>query len=379
MLTQSGCKSRRDRLWARLNPRPDALVIADPQHLVYFANYYQSPFVFRSNDAGAMLIATPDGKATLVADNLLVGFAEQAHVDEAITPIWYRGVESAPHREAFLYQNTLDVLKKKLTGSRVRLGIEQAGVPGGIATAFPSAELIDLDPHIFQMKRRKDEDELAVLRLSMKAGEAGFAAALTEVRPGMTEMDFFHLVCRAAMNAANRQAIVYGDFVTGPRTEAVGGPPSDRKIEKGDLVLLDFSTVIWQYRADFANTFVVEGKPSSRQQELAAACLEALEAGEKALKAGGTGQVVDRAVRGAFEAKHLEQNFPHHTGHGIGLGHPEPPFLTPKSSDNLLAGDVVTLEPGQYVAGIGGMRFERNYLITETGYVLLSKHRVGMN
>ena len=60
----------------------------------------------------------------------------------------------------------------------------------------------------------------------------------------------------------------------------------------------------------------------------------------------------------------------------IGLGHPEPPFLVPESSDTLLAGDVLTLEPGLYRAGIGGMRFERNYLITETGYELLSKHRL---
>ena len=378
MLTKEGCKTRRDRLWHRLNPKPDALIIADPQHLMYFANYYQSPFVFRSNDGGAILILTPDGKATLVADNLLEGFTKEAHVDEAITPVWYRSVESAPHREAFLYKNTLDVLKKKVSGSRVRLGIEQAQVPAGITSAFPGAELVDLDPHIFAMKRQKDEDELAIMRQSMRAGEAGFAAALTDLKPGMTEMDFFYLVCRAAMNAANGQAMIYGDFVTGPRTEAVGGPPSNRKIEKGDLILLDFSTVICQYRADFANTFVLEGKPNSRQQELATACLEAMAAGEKVLKAGVTGQAVDRAVRGTFEAKHLEASFPHHTGHGIGLGHPEPPFLTSKSSDTLLAGDVVTLEPGQYIGGVGGMRFERNYLITPTGYELLSKHRVGM-
>ncbi|HMP15796.1 MAG TPA: M24 family metallopeptidase, partial [Gemmatales bacterium] len=82
------------------------------------------------------------------------------------------------------------------------------------------------------------------------------------------------------------------------------------------------------------------------------------------------------AVRRVFESKHLNQDFAPHTGHGIGLGHPEAPFLVPESSDTLLAGDVLTLEPGLYIKDVGGMRFERNYLITETGYELLSKHRL---
>src|SRR5262245_32471184 len=102
MLTQEGCKTRRDRLWARLHPKPDALVIAEPPHPAYSADHVPSPFVFRSNDAGAMLILTPDGKATLVADNLLEPFAKEAKVDEVVAPVWYRSIESAPPREAFL-------------------------------------------------------------------------------------------------------------------------------------------------------------------------------------------------------------------------------------------------------------------------------------
>jgi Xaa-Pro aminopeptidase len=172
------------------------------------------------------------------------------------------------------------------------------------------------------------------------------------------------------------QAVVYGDFVTGPRTEEIGGPPSDRKVQAGELVLLDFSTIIGQYRADFANTHICAGKPTNRQQDMYLACMEAIAAGEKKLKAGVEAREVDRAVRSVFETKHLNEHFPHHTGHGIGLGHPEPPFLVPESSDTLLAGDVVTLEPGLYIKGIGGMRYERNYLITDSGYELLSKHRL---
>ena len=183
------------------------------------------------------------------------------------------------------------------------------------------------------------------------------------------EFVIFSGVCRAEGSGGC-------SFVTGPRTENVGGPPSERKVQAGELVLLDFSTIIGRYRADFANTHVCAGKPTARQLEMYHACLEAMAAGEKKLKAGALARDVDRAVRQVFESKHLSEYFPHHAGHGIGLGHPEAPYLVPESGDTLVAGDVVTLEPGLYIKGQGGMRFERNYLITDSGYELLSKHKL---
>jgi Xaa-Pro aminopeptidase len=210
----------------------------------------------------------------------------------------------------------------------------------------------------------------------MRAGEAGMAVALTGVEPGMSELEIYFLVQNAALAAIGTQAIVYGDFVTGPRTETVGGPPSDRKVQAGELVLLDFSTVIGQYRGDFANTHICAGTPTAKQQEMYRACLAAMAAGEKQLKAGTPAKDVYRAVHQAFVERNLADYFPHHAGHGIGLGHPEAPFLVSESSDTLVAGDVVTLEPGLYIKGLCGMRYERNYLITSAGYDLLSKHRL---
>ena len=79
-----------------------------------------------------------------------------------------------------------------------------------------------------------------------------------------------------------------------------------------------------------------------------------------------------------FEEAGYGQFFPHHAGHGLGLGHPEPPILVPHSEDVLLAGDVVTLEPGLYVPGVGGIRIEHNYQITESGSVCLSQHEIAL-
>jgi Xaa-Pro aminopeptidase len=377
MLTKEGCKQRRQRFWDALPSKPDVVLIADPQHLFYFANYIHSPFVFRSNDAGAVLMLHADGRAVLVADSMVKMFCDLAFVDDVVAPVWYDGKHTAPHREALLVQTVLDQFK---TTSKKRIGVELSQVPAGVLLGIiQGTEISNVDPVIHGMKRKKDADELELLNRSMRAGEAGMAAGLRNIKPGMSELEMYFLCHQAAQSAIGSQALMYGDFVTGPRTEQVGGPPSDRKVQAGELVLLDFSTIIGHYRADFANTHICAGKPSDRQRDMYLACMDAIDAGEKKLRAGTPAKDVDRAVRAVFEAKHLGEFFVTHSGHGIGLGHPEAPFIVPDSADTLLAGDVVTLEPGLYIKGVGGMRFERNYLVTETGFELMSKHKLTLD
>jgi Xaa-Pro aminopeptidase len=379
MLTPEGCRKRRQKLWDGLKEKPDWILLSAPQHLMYFANYYASPFTFRSQNAPALLVLGADGSSLLVADNLLQPYAEKAHVDKVVAPVWYRSRESAQQRNALLTATALEEMK---TRKGDFIGIEpdtDASVIEGLRTTRRRMQTLDVVPHIHTMKRVKDPDELDILRRSMRATEAGFSAAIAGIKPGMTELQAYELVSQAAMNAVNEQAVVYGDFVSGPRTEEIGGPPSMRVIEKNDLVLLDFSVVLYGYRSDFANTFVVDGgKATTRQKELEQYCKEAMQTGERQLRAGADCRAIDTLVRNIFAMRHLGDSFPHHTGHGIGLGHPDPPYITPESTDSLLAGDVVTIEPGQYIKGVGGMRFERNYFISGIGYEVLSKHYIGL-
>jgi len=378
MLTSAGCAQRRKRLWDALPEPCDALLLADPQHLIYFANYAQSPFVFRSADAGALLVLEPD-RSTLFSDNVAESFWEHAHVDEIVAPLWYNGKSSAGHRQGVRVRAAVERLTKQPVPLRV--GIERASVPCELVEALratcPGLTLVDLDPVIRPLKRVKDADELAVLMKSMKAGEAGQAAALDQVRPGMSELEVYLLVQNAAMQAIGEQAIVYGDFATGPRcaTER-GGPPGLRKIERGDLCLLDFSVVVHGYRGDFTNTFVVDGEPTPRQRTFFEACASALKIGEAQLKPGNSARAVDDAIRAHMDSLGLLPFYLSHSGHGLGLGHPDPPYFVSESDDTILEGDVVALEPGLYEEGVGGMRFERNYHIVDGGYETLSLHAI---
>lgn len=377
MLTAEGCAGRRERLWKVLPKECDALVVADPSHLTYFAGYTPSPFVFRTVESGALLILEP-GRATLVADSMLGPYVERAHVDDRYAPTWYDGNHAAPYRRGLLVQSALDRLRR-IAGRRI--GLESSCVPAGLIEGLraqrPGLELVDIGPLIRPLRRSKDPDEIETLRRSMRAGEAAHAAALAGMRPGMTELDAWVLVNRAATEAAGEQVSVYGDFASGPRCEREkGGPPTSRKIEKGDLLLLDFSVVVSGYRGDFTNTFAVGGGPTARQRELFEACLGAIQAGEARLRPGTPAREVDAAVRGHFAAMGLDHAFTSHSGHGLGLGHPEPPYFVPNSTETIVAGDVVALEPGLYIEGEGGMRFERNYLITPDGFETLSNHEL---
>jgi Xaa-Pro aminopeptidase len=377
MLTAPGCAARRQRLWSALPAPCDVLIAGDPSSLVYLAGYTQSPFVFRTVESAALLVIE-QGRAALVADDMLRPFLDAAFVDERVAPVWYDGNHSAPYRRGQLARSAAEYLARLPVG---RVGVELASVPTrvieGLRAARVGIELVDIGPTIRSLRRAKDPDEIETLKRSMRAGEAAQAAALEELRPGMDELDAFLLVQRAAAQAAGEPVIVYGDFASGPRCEREkGGPPTSRTIARGDLLLLDFSVVISGYRGDFTNTFAVGAGPSARQRELFEACLGALKAGEDSLKPGTPAREVDAAVRRHFASLRLDHAFTTHSGHGIGLGHPEPPYFVPHSTDTLLEGDVVALEPGLYIEGEGGMRYERNYRITRDGFETLSNHEL---
>jgi Xaa-Pro aminopeptidase len=364
MLTAEGCRQRRLRFWEKLDPQPDSayVLLGDPIHLMYLANFWVDPFSLGAGFGGYLLLRN-DGHAKLLHDNRLPKSVEQAHVEERRAVVWYDGQSpgKGPRQLALLE-----------TVNPARGGLRIHDRPGDPLAAQIIHALAD-------MRRRKDPDEIEVLRRCMRATEAGHAWARQHIRPGMTELEAYCGISSVCSRAVGHAVIVYGDFAVSPGPERRGGPPTDRIIEPGDMLILDYSVVIGGYRSDFTNTLVVGKPPTDDQTRLFRLCTEAMAAGEKELRAGASCLTVYQAVRNVFEAAGVADHFPHHAGHGLGLTHPEAPFIVRHATESLLAGDVVTLEPGLYITGIGGIRIEHNYLITDKGHERLSQHVISLS
>lgn len=374
MLSAPGCQQRRQALWAALpEPRPNLLIITDPLHLNYLANFWVCPFSFRSQNAAAALLLSADGRCRLVADNLLEPFAAHADVDETITPVWYDGIHSPEERHGVFVEAIISAARSILRSGKA-WAAEAGHLPADVARHFGAPPATDLGPVLSRLRGTKREDELELLRRSAQASAAGLHAARKGLRPGMSELDLFHLVQQAVQEFLGEPTPIYGDFVSGPRTAAGGGGPTRRFIEAGDLVLVDFSPVVRGYRADVCTTWRLGDDFNSEQQRLYRACQEAMAAGIGGLAPGQRARAVHQAMAQAFGKLGLADFFPHHAGHGIGLSHPEAPFFTPASDDDLAPGMVVTLEPGLYLPGRFGLRFEHNFLISADGYVRLTHH-----
>jgi Xaa-Pro dipeptidase len=363
MLTAEGCRQRRRRFWEALDPRPesDHLRLSDPAHLMYLANFFVDPFSLGAGFGGYLLVRR-DGQAKLLHDNRLPGSVAQAHVDERAVVTWYDGQHPArgPRQLALLQE-----VNPAHAGLRIH---DRPGDPYASAVITTLAAL----------RRRKDPDEVELIRRCCRCAEVGHDWARANVKPGMTELDVYCGVSSACTHAAGHAVVVYGDFAVSPGPERRGGPPTGRVIEPGDMLILDYSVVIGLYRCDFTNTLVVGREPTPDQRRLYDLCVEAMAAGEKELIAGRPCKAVYDGVRDVFERAGVAQHFPHHAGHGLGLTHPEAPYLVRFADETLLAGDVVTLEPGLYVPGVGGIRIEHNYLVTDTGYERLSNHAIAL-
>lgn len=391
MLTKEGCLARRARLWETVPKDCEWLLVADPRHVMYLSNFMVHPLSFSGGER-AWLLLERDNKATLLGDNFtLRSRVGEPFVDDEVMVKWYDHHHSVINRDHALLI-AAELVSKRLADRNG--AVEAEWLPLGAfevlgldherhsvrkeAGDSESTGSVDLGTTLRSLRRQKHPDEIAALKECMRAGEAGMVRLREIMRPGITEFEIYREVQNAALAAAGRPGLVYGDFrAATPAHPKVGGQPTTYALQPGDMFTLDYSVVLEGYRSDFTNCLSV-GKPNAQQQHLFDLVSAAQRNGETVLKAGNKARDVFHAVNKPILEAGLADKFAHHAGHGIGLAHPEAPILVPDSDDVLMAGDVVTLEPGLYVEGIGGIRIEHNYLITDSGYERLSNHVISL-
>lgn len=354
----SSCRSRQARLIAHFETLGvDAAVFTRPEHVQWLTGF--RPFRLHCAIAalfadGTCALVAPDATPENVAADKFAVFAtnfqatirdeREAAAAEALATVW--PTSNRPKRVAVEF-NALYPLVKQVV----------------------DAELVDIDETMWTLRRTKDSDELAMMRIAISGTGAMYARAREIIEPGINELDVYSQLYQACTLEFEEPPLVLGnDFQCG----TPGGPPRNRKAQDGELYILDLGPCYRGYNADNCRTICVNGEPTDEQYAAWGNVARMLELVETLAKPGESCKALYTQVKSELDA-FLPGAFFHHLGHGVGLFPHERPRLNPNWDDTLQPGDVFTVEPGVYSKELaGGIRLENNYLVTDNGIELLT-------
>ncbi|HJZ97856.1 MAG TPA: Xaa-Pro peptidase family protein [Candidatus Solibacter sp.] len=224
---------------------------------------------------------------------------------------------------------------------------------------------------IERQRMLKSEEELSAIRRSVELNSRAFEQALRRIRPGMRESDLAaeldYRVRRCGADGPAFDTIVAG----GERTALPHARPTCAEMERGQLLLVDMGAMLEGYASDMTRMLFL-GTPDGRVKHAYNAVLEAQLAAIDAVRPGITAHIVDRAARRVLVKQNLARAFVHSTGHGLGLEIHEPPRVGKHDPTVLERGMVITIEPGVYIEGFGGIRIEDTVAVTERGCAVLT-------
>jgi len=329
--------------------RLEALIISEIENVRYLTGFTGSSAVAVVSKDDSVLIT--DGR-----------YREQARIE-------------APQWETVVY--TGDLAKSI---SSVLEGVESPGFE--VTASFDLIErlrealtsrstLLPTRGIVEELRERKDEQEISLIRQALDCAGKAFAETLPLVKPGNTEREIaaeldYRMMLSGADGAAFETVVA-----SGPNSSLPHAGITDRVLEEGDLVVVDFGARKSGYCTDTSRTLVL-GEPDPRQHAIFETVKEAGDAALSALKAGLPASEADGAARKVVADSGFADSFSHGLGHGVGLEVHEKPVLSSSSKDVLRPGMVFTVEPGIYIEGWGGVRLEEMVLLTSSGVQVLS-------
>ena len=369
-LTPKGCLDRQNRFRTGLAERNiDAAVLMDCREVYYFTAKLLPDtfpvFMLLETDGGCWVVSHTDDGVSCVDDWI----AFEWHQLDTLN---------------FDLMNQLNAaVKQKLqdTARVRRLGVQFESVSSLLQQTVDGAlqpnESIPIDGILSEVQRRKDPDELEMLRWSVQVNLASYDAAQAILRSGVNELEVLAESQRGAMLKAGERVFHDGDYQCGERH----GPARNRPIARGELYILDGHTCCRGYWSDLARTFIVDSEPTDLQQSIFDHIATVQDAVPSLLKPGARGTEIWRALDEQIREHPAlaDSGLVHHAGHGIGIRMHEPPDLNRDREGILNVGDAVCLEPGGYTPEARlGARIENTYLVTASGAENLSKYPVNI-
>ena len=354
MLEAGFGRRRQERLIRVLHERKlDAVVLGQARTVYYFTAHW--PFWLHST--GLVLFA--DGTSLLIAANEPArdSAADRLEVFQAS----WNGTQRQEQPQ-LVAERALSALKAR---GASRVGIDASPVTAILATGG-EAKCVPIDQDLFQIRRRKDPDELALMRRAIGCTGAMYERARQMIAPDVAELDVFNQLHSTAVHVAGEPLSDHlgNDYACG----AAGGPPrKDRIGRRGELYILDLGPAVRGYFSDNCRTFSVDHHPTDAQMKAWHVVTGVFPMIERIARPGASCREIYRTVDEYFRDA-TGKPFPHHLGHGVGLQPHEFPHLNPEWDDVLMEGEVFTCEPGLYGPELGGgLRIENQYLVTANG------------
>lgn len=233
-------------------------------------------------------------------------------------------------------------------------------------------DFVDVTATLADLRRTKSAGEIDRIRCAASIADAALAEVGHLLASGITEREFRNEL-DAAMRRCGADDVSFSTIVaSGANAALPHHEPSNRVVSSGDAVVVDFGALVDGYHSDMTRTFIVDGDDRGDMSARHDAVRRACEAGVATVGPGTLARDIDAACRRELAAAGLEDELTHGIGHGVGLAIHEAPWVNSRSNDVLRPGDVVTVEPGAYRVGLGGVRVEELLVVTESGHLVLT-------
>ena len=354
MLQADQSRLRQRRLMETLGRENlDAVVLGAPHH-VYWASAHRPWWLHE-----AVFILLADGRSWLATAN---SPNQSAAADQIVG---FEATWNGTQRQDQPAVLAEMVIKELQSRRALRIGVDASAVTSEVVMRFDGGAL-SIDADLWQYRRRKHVDELAMMRTAIACSEAMHRRAREIVAPGITEIEVFTELNAAAVKRAGEplSALLGNDY----EVAAGGGPARNGVMAKpGQLYILDLGPAYRGYFADNSRAYSVDRKPTDAQMKAWQAIAGVFPIVERMAKPGVRGRDLYATID-AHLCEATGTGLTHHLGHGVGLQPHEFPHLNPKWDDVLIEGEIFTAEPGLYSSELnGGIRLENQYLVTRDG------------
>jgi Xaa-Pro dipeptidase len=344
------------------NANLDAIALNASPSLTYLTGMH-----FHLSERPVLGFFSSDASVVIVLPEL-----ESGKISSLNYPIQAFPYQEDPQSWQKVTQNALQALG--LTGKRIGFEPRQARMLEIelLKGADPDLELHAGDACTTQLRISKDEVEIANMRQSVEMAEKAIQSVLPGIKPGVKERELAAEVTIALLREGSDSQLPFAPIVaSGPNSANPHAFASQRSLEPGDLLIIDWGASFEGYFSDLTRTFAF-GEPDPELMEVANVVQEANRMARTKAGPGVSAQDVDRTARKVIEDAGYGQYFIHRTGHGLGMEGHEPPYIREGNKLILSPGMAFTIEPGVYIQGKGGIRIEDDVVITEQGCESLS-------